>query len=98
MPDLPDIPGKSVITSTTKRARVVVAGVGAGAVAASGFVLKRVLSSGDGDKSAEDGAVADKVSPIPKPAPPTEPPPVAKKPKPAPSPKPASPAAEPKAA
>jgi hypothetical protein len=70
MPSIPDIPGKGLVTGTTKRARVVAGAAAAGALAAGGFVAKRVLAHGRGeDDEAAPGAEA---APIPvreKPAP-----------------------------
>jgi hypothetical protein len=51
MPNLPDIPGKDLIAGTTKRARAIATGAGAGALAIGGVVAKRVLGGrGDGDE------------------------------------------------
>jgi hypothetical protein len=87
MPSLPDIPGKNFVGGTTRRARMIAAAAGAGALAAGGFVAKRVMDArtGGGDGDAGPGpAVAER------------PPPVAK-PKPSSGPKPTKPAAPPKA-
>jgi hypothetical protein len=67
IPDIPDIPGKSLIDGTTKRARVVAAAAAGGALAVGGVVAKRVL--GQGGAKDDDGAVAepaDNVEPIAK--------------------------------
>jgi hypothetical protein len=60
VPNLPDIPGKSLIGGTTKRARVVAA-AGAGAVlAVGGVVAKRVLGHGGSkDEGAKDSGASD---------------------------------------
>ncbi len=81
MPSIPDIPGKGLVTGTTKRARVVAGAAAAGALAGGTFVAKRVLGHVDG-KGGEGAAEAK--------APPT--PPMAAE-KPAPKPKPAKPKA-----
>lgn len=103
MPNLPDIPGKSLIGGTTNRARVVAAAGAGAALAVGGVVAKRVLGHGGSkDEGAKDdglpvaadlaGTEADAtVVPIVKEkAPPTPP-----KPKPA-KPKAAKPKAAPK--
>jgi hypothetical protein len=46
VPNLPDIPGKSLIGGTTKRARVVAAAGAGAALAVGGVVAKRVLGHG----------------------------------------------------
>jgi hypothetical protein len=88
MPNLPDVPGKSLIAGMTKRTRVVVATAGTGALAVGGLVAKRVLGHrGDG----ETGASADPIAETPtappgaeeKPVPKAEPAAVKPKPKPA---------------
>jgi hypothetical protein len=64
MPNLPDIPGKSLVTGTTKRAARVLAGAaGAGALAVGGLVAKRVLG-GKVDEE-ERGANADAIAQAP---------------------------------
>jgi hypothetical protein len=101
MPNLPDIPGKSLIAGMTHRTRAVVATAGTGALAVGGLVAKRVLGHvGHGD--AGTGASADPIAETPtappgaeeKPVPKTKPakpkpakPKAAAKPKPAPKPK-----------
>jgi hypothetical protein len=80
MPNLPDIPGKNLVTDTTKRARVIAGAAGGGAVAIVGLVAKRVLG-GHGEKEAEASVDADPIAQTPtappdavaKPAPPTKP-------------------------
>ena len=72
MPNLPDIPGKSLIGGTTKRVRVVAAAGAGAALAVGGVVAKRVLGHGGTDEGATDGGdrapaeVDDKVVPIAK--------------------------------
>lgn len=78
MPSIPDIPGKGLVTGTTKRARVAAGAAGAGALAAGAFVAKRVLGhrneNGDSGAAPElqasptSVAVAEKPAPKPKPA------------------------------
>lgn len=82
MPNLPDIPGKDIIGGTTRRVRGIAVSTGAGVLAVGGFVVKRVLAA-RGDDRAEDGALADRVSPIPKPPPSAKPAPKPKAAKPA---------------
>jgi hypothetical protein len=56
LPDIPDIPGKSLIGGTTKRARVVAAAGAGAALAVGGVVAKRVLGHGGSkDHGAKDG-------------------------------------------
>jgi hypothetical protein len=104
LPDIPDIPGKSLIGGTTKRARVVAAAGAGAALAVGGVVAKRVLGRGGKDDGAKDsgasgaadlgGAEADaKVVPIAKEKVPPKPKPAkpkagAAKPKAKPAPKP----------
>jgi hypothetical protein len=60
LPDIPDIPGKSLIGGTTKRARVVAAAGAGAAVAVGGVVAKRVLGHGGSkDEGAKDSGAAD---------------------------------------
>jgi len=59
VPNLPDIPGKSLIGGTTKRARVVAAAGAGAALAVGGVVAKRVLGHGGKDEGAKDGAAKD---------------------------------------
>lgn len=61
MPNLPDIPGKSLIGGTTKRARVVAAAAAGGALAVCGVVAKRVLGHGgdEDDRARKDAAATD---------------------------------------
>ncbi|HEY0276933.1 MAG TPA: hypothetical protein VGC32_01570 [Solirubrobacterales bacterium] len=54
LPDIPDIPGKSLIGGTTKRARVVAAAGAGAALAVGGVVAKRVLGHGGKDEGAKD--------------------------------------------
>jgi hypothetical protein len=82
VPNLPDIPGKSLIGGTTKRARVVAAAGAGAALAVGGVVAKRVLghgakdegATGSGDRApaeADDVVVSiakEKAPPKPKPA------------------------------
>jgi hypothetical protein len=73
LPDLPDIPGKSLIGGTTKRARVVAAAGAGAALAVGGAVAKRVLGHGgstdDGDRDQNVVPIAkEKTPPKPKPA------------------------------
>ncbi len=77
MPSIPDIPGKGLVTDTTKRARVVAGAGAAGALAVGGLVAKRVLGhrGGKGDEGAPEAeasptptVVAEKPAPKPKPA------------------------------
>lgn len=87
IPEIPDIPGKSLIGGTTKRARTVAVAAAGGALAVGGVVAKRVLGHGGAEEG--DEAVAeptDNVEPIAK----AKPPPKAKAAKP----KPAKPKAE----
>jgi len=97
MPNLPDIPGKGLIGDLASRTRDVVAAAGSGALAAGGFVAKRVL-----DRGHKDGgdAGADPIAESPAAPPGAEEKPVPKpkpaKPKPAPKAKPDKPKAEPK--
>jgi hypothetical protein len=112
MPNLPEIPGRSLIAGITKRTtRVVVAAAGAGAMAVGGLVAKRLRGHG-GD---HDGATADPIAetptappgaeekPVPKPKPAkpkpprTAPAPNADKPKPKAPPKPKAAKPKPKA-
>jgi hypothetical protein len=103
MPSIPDIPGKSLVTGTTKRAKVLVGSAIVGAVAAGGFVARRVLGHGGGDDGtgASTDAIAETPTappgaedkPVPK-AKPAKPKPKAAKPKPAAKPK-AAPSKEP---
>jgi hypothetical protein len=94
MPNLPDIPGKSLITGMTKRTRTIVGAAGAGALAVGGLVAKRVLSHGDDEPEPAPKPKAEKPKPAtPKPKKPKPAKPKAKaapKPK-APKPKPAKP-------
>jgi hypothetical protein len=96
IPDIPDVPGKSLITGTTKRARVVAGAAAGGALAVGGIVAKRVLGHGGAEERDEAMAEpADNVEPIAK-AKPAAPKAKAAKPKPA-KPKPPKPkAAKPK--
>jgi hypothetical protein len=110
MPSLPDLPGKNLVTDTTKRAKVIAGAAGAGAVAVGGLVAKRVLGN-HGGKEADAGVDSDPIAQTPtappdaveKPSPPTKaavakPPkakPAAAKPKPAT--KPVAPKPKPKA-
>ncbi len=55
MPNLPGIPGKSLIGGTTKRARVVAAAGAGAALAVGAVVAKRVLGHGAKDEGAKDG-------------------------------------------
>jgi hypothetical protein len=57
VPNLPDIPGKSLIGGTTKRARVVAAAGAGAALAVGGVVAKRVLGHGGKDDGAKDDGV-----------------------------------------
>jgi hypothetical protein len=91
VPNLPDIPGKSLIGGTTKRARVVAAAGAGAALAVGGVVAKRVLGRGGKDEGATDSGdrapaeVDDKVVPIAKEKAPPKPKPAkpkAAKPKP----------------
>jgi hypothetical protein len=54
LPDIPDIPGKSLIGGTTKRARLVAAAGAGAALAVGGVVAKRVLGHGAKDEGAKD--------------------------------------------
>jgi hypothetical protein len=58
LPDIPDIPGKSLIGGTTKRARVVAAAGAGAALAVGGVVAKRVLGHGGKDDAAKDNGAA----------------------------------------
>jgi hypothetical protein len=72
MPNLPDIPGKSLLGSTTRRAKGIAAAGGAGAFAVGGFVVKRVLDARSGKDDAEDQArpaAPEPVAPVAKPKP-----------------------------
>jgi hypothetical protein len=59
LPDIPDIPGKSLIGGTTKRARVVAAAGAGAALAVGGVVAKRVLGHGGKDDAAKDSGFKD---------------------------------------
>jgi hypothetical protein len=102
VPNIPDIPGKSLIGGATKRARVVLAAAAGGALAVGGMVAKRVLGHGGekGEKEPPKPKPAKPKAAKPKPrAAPKPKPDKAKPPKPKPAPKPAGekpePAAEP---
>jgi hypothetical protein len=82
LPDIPDVPGKSLITGMRKRTRMVAAAAAGGALAVGGLVAKRVLGHG-GDESAAADPIAET---------PTAPPGAEEKP--VPKPKPAKPKAE----
>lgn len=58
MSNLPDVPGKDLVEGTAKRARELAGGVGAGVLAVGGFVVKRVLGSGDDEERPESGPTA----------------------------------------
>jgi hypothetical protein len=58
VPNLPDIPGKSLIGGTTKRARVVAAAGAGAALAVGGVVAKRVLGHGGKDSGAKDSGAS----------------------------------------
>jgi hypothetical protein len=58
VPNLPDIPGKSLIGGTTKRARVVAAAGAGAALAVGGMVAKRVLGHGAKDDGANNAEAA----------------------------------------
>jgi hypothetical protein len=108
VPNLPDIPGKSLIGGTTKRARMVAGAAAGGALAVGGVVAKRVLRhGGDQDDRATDAAAMDaddtagaasddKVVPIAKEKAPPKPKPAKPKAKPKPA-KPKAAKAKPKA-
>jgi hypothetical protein len=89
MPSIPEIPGKGLIAGTTKRAKVLAGSAVVGAVAAGGFVARRVLGHGGGENGA--GASADPIAETPTAPPGSEDKPVPKakpaKPKAAPKPK-----------
>jgi hypothetical protein len=99
VPSIPDIPGKSLIDGTTKRARVVAAAGAGAALAVGGVIAKRVLGHGGKDGGATDSERApaeadDKVVPIAKEKAPPKPKPgkpKAAKPKPKAAPKPKAP-------
>jgi hypothetical protein len=55
MATIPDFPGKSLVEGTTKGARLLAVGVGAGVAAAGGFLLKRVLGHGGGAEQTAEG-------------------------------------------
>jgi hypothetical protein len=101
MPSLRDIPGKNLVTDTTKRAKVIAGAASAGAVAVGGLVAKRVLG-GHGEKDADASVDSDPIAQTPtappgaveKPTPPTK----AAAPKPAVAPKPPRAKVEAKAA
>jgi hypothetical protein len=94
MPDLPHIPGKSVVTGTTKRVRLLAAGAGVGVAAAGGFVLKRVLGhGGDTEKGVDADPIAQTVTAPPGPVKPTSVPKPAGSKAPATKPKPVKPKA-----
>jgi hypothetical protein len=91
VPSIPDIPGKSLIGGTTKRARVVAAAGASAALAVGGVVAKRVLGHDGKDGGATDcgdrapAEADDKVVPIAKEKAPPKPKPAkpkAAKPKP----------------
>jgi hypothetical protein len=95
MPNLPDIPGKRLITGMTKRTRMVVGAAGAGALAVGGLVARRVLGHGGDNDAASADPIAEtptappgaEEKPVPKAAPAkpkAAPKPKADKPKPAP--------------
>jgi hypothetical protein len=84
MPNLPDIPGKGVLGGTTRRAKAIAGGAGAGALAVGGFVAKRVLDARGAKDDDEDQAgptLAVAPEPVAEPKPPE--PEAAPKPKPA---------------
>jgi hypothetical protein len=99
VPSFPDIPGKSLIDGTTKRARALAAAGAGAALAVGGVVAKRVLGHGGKDDGATDSERApaeadDKVVPIAKEKAPPKPKPgkpKAAKPKPKAAPKPKAP-------
>lgn len=84
MPNLPDIPGKGLITGMTNRTRAVVGAAGTGALALGGLVARRLL-----DHRGGDDPNADPIAETP-----TAPPGAEEKP--VPKPKPAKPKAAPK--
>jgi hypothetical protein len=61
VPNLSDIPGKSLIGATTKRARVVVAAAAGGALAVGGVVARRLLGHGGekDDQATKDASATD---------------------------------------
>jgi hypothetical protein len=59
VPNLPDVPGKSLIGGMTKRARMVAAAAAGAALAAGGVVAKRVLGHGGTE---DEGAKAEGVT------------------------------------
>jgi hypothetical protein len=79
MPNLPDIPGKNLVTDATKRVQAIAGVAGAGAVAVGGLVAKRVLG-GHGGKDDDTSVDADPIAQTPtappdaveKPSPPTK--------------------------
>jgi outer membrane biosynthesis protein TonB len=92
MPSFPDIPGKGLLTDTSRRARVVAGAAATGALAAGGFVAKRVIDhvGADDAKRAPEPGVPPKPTAVKENPPPK---PTAVKEKPAPKPKPAKPKA-----
>jgi hypothetical protein len=94
MPNLPDIPGKDLLESTTRRARTLASVAGSGALALGGFVAKKVMSRGEDEERPEPGstsapagagplgAVGDGGPPAPEPTPATSPTPRPARPQP----------------
>jgi hypothetical protein len=54
LPELPDIPGKSLVVGVTKRAGTLALAAAGGAIAVGGFVARRVLGGGGASSGAED--------------------------------------------
>ncbi|HVW45487.1 MAG TPA: hypothetical protein VHA76_00420 [Solirubrobacterales bacterium] len=67
MPSIPDIPGRSLIGGTTRRARVLAGAAAGGALVVGGVVAKRLLGPGDAEEGrATATEPADEVTPIAK--------------------------------
>ena len=69
MPSIPDIPGKGLVTGTTKRAKVLAGSAVVGAVTAGGLVARRVLGHRGGEDGG-NGASADPIAETPTAPPP----------------------------
>jgi hypothetical protein len=82
MPSLPDIPGRSLVTGTGRRAGKVAIGAGVAVIAVGGYAARRLLHRGSREEGGDEGAVsADPIAETP------TAPPAAKAPKPARAPK-----------
>jgi hypothetical protein len=61
MPNLPDIPGRGLVSGTSRRARVVATGAGLGVIAVGGYVVRKLVRRG----ADEGGATADPIAETP---------------------------------